>query len=138
MKLYSTVIAILLMFLSGNSKALSFSQKLSGTFAGADQLHKASGKATIVEMSEGYVLSLSNDFKVTPGPDLYVILRSKKSPNLSYVVTSLKKYQGQQFFKLNLKPTMIYEFDQVQIYCQKYTTLFAIADLTMSNRRAMY
>ena len=50
------------------------SSLLSGLFIDADDFHRGSGKVSILELSDGSRILRMEDFSVTNGPDLHVIL----------------------------------------------------------------
>lgn len=112
----------------------------SGQFHDADSFHKGSGKATIYRLPEGrYVLRLE-DFRVTNGPDLHVVLSPHPDPaNRDDVMTagfvdlgSLKGNIGNQNYELpNVDDPVT--FGSVVIYCKPFRVVFSVAPLSDSN-----
>lgn len=108
---------------------------LRGAFAGADEFHRGSGIATIFSVpGVGHVLRLEN-FSVTNGPALSVLLSSAPSPQSSdelaeYIdLGSLKGNIGNQNYEI--APIHdVTEFRSVVIYCVPFHVVFATADLT--------
>ncbi|MEX0916597.1 MAG: DM13 domain-containing protein [Candidatus Spechtbacterales bacterium] len=104
-----------------------------GTFVGADAIHKGSGTARIIQTPEGSVLRLE-DFEVTNGPDLYVLLTNNETPRShddfgEYVeLAPLKGNIGNQTYQLpdGTDPGM---FKSAVIYCKAFSTVFATATL---------
>ncbi|MCI0577308.1 MAG: DM13 domain-containing protein [Chloroflexi bacterium] len=106
-----------------------------GQFAGADDFHQGSGNATIYQLPDGgRVLRLEN-FNVTNGPDLHVILVKNPAPAGSadvgsdYVdLGSLKGNLGDQNYdipaEVDLSP-----YQSIVIYCVPFQVVFATATL---------
>jgi len=109
----------------------------SGSFTGADSFHQGSGTASIFQQGAESVVRLE-DFDVTNGPDLHVILTKHPNPTASadigedYVdLGSLKGNIGNQNYEI---PTDIdlSEYQSVVIYCVPFHVVFATATLTTS------
>jgi hypothetical protein len=105
-----------------------------GTFAGADDFHKGEGTATVYRVGEGAVLRLES-FKVTNGPDLYVILtkhaapRSRADVMQGYLeIGKLKGNIGSQNYTLPREASLA-EYRTVVIYCKPFHVVFATAPL---------
>jgi hypothetical protein len=104
-----------------------------GTFHGADSAHRGTGTARILETTEGAVLRLE-DFEVTNGPDLYVVLAESESPREhdefgEYVeLARLKGNIGNQTYTLpaGIDPEA---YRSVVIYCKAFSVVFATAAL---------
>ncbi len=104
-----------------------------GTFVGADTLHRGSGTARIVDTADGPILRLE-DFEVTNGPDLYVLLAKSAAPRThndfgEYVeLAQLKGNIGNQNYLL---PADIDAdaYGSVVIYCKAFSVVFATAAL---------
>ncbi len=110
---------------------------LSGQFQDADAFHRGSGTATVYELGDGgrRVLRL-DDFRVTNGPDLRVLLANIPAPegrgelaDAGYVeLAALKGNVGAQNYDI---PD---DFDlaaagSVVIYCNPFRVIFSIATL---------
>ena len=122
---------------SGNSgKALVLSK---GTFQDADRFHQGSGDATIYRAPDGSYLLRLEDFKVTNGPDLHVILSTHPSPESRDDVHrpgyqdlgSLKGNVGNQNYAI-LADVDVSALASVVIYCAPFHVVFAIAPLKRS------
>ena len=111
---------------------------LSGMFQDADSFHRGSGTATVYQLGDGgrRVLRL-DDFRVTNGPDLRVLLANFANPTerqhlelAGYVeLAPLKGNVGAQNYDLPA------DFDlalagSVVIYCDPFRVIFSIAPLT--------
>lgn len=108
----------------------------SGTFAGADDLHQGSGTATIYELEDGSRVLRFEDFDVTNGPDLRVILTPADNVTSRDDVTSagyielgaLKGNVGDQNYEIP-DDVALDEYATVVIYCQPFHVVFATAEL---------
>ena len=107
---------------------------LQGEFTGADDFHRGAGDATIFRIpAGGYVLRLEN-FSVTNGPALSVLLSPASSPRSSddlgdYVdVGALKGNIGNQNYEIAAIHDVT-RFKSVVIYCVPFHVIFATADL---------
>ncbi|MCJ8322976.1 MAG: DM13 domain-containing protein [Rhizobiales bacterium] len=108
-----------------------------GEFTDADPGHQGSGLATLAKQNGKFVLTFE-DFYVTPGPDLYVMLVKNPTPKTSQAVLEsdslelaiLKSPSGGQTYQLNLAMDIDpSEFGSVVIWCKQYSVLFAYAEL---------
>lgn len=118
-------------------KSDSFNNKtqiiLSGEFKDADNFHKGSGLAKVLENNSNQLLRLEN-FMVTNGPDLHVLLVENENPANHdgfgrYVdLGSLKGNVGDQNYVIpeNID-TSIYK--SVVIYCEPFSVVFSTANL---------
>ena len=89
-----------------------------GQLNGSNILHKAQGTASLVKMNQQNYISVDNAFKVTAGPDLYLMLRNSKDNKVGmFPVTSLTQYSGAQIYKVNLSDSELQKYDQIIIYC---------------------
>ena len=96
-----------------------------------------SGSATIVKLDSGaYELRLGDNFKTTPGPDLFVYLSAAVDPRNDVAITGnafvnagkLASPSGRQ----NLSLPMDFDpkkFKSVAIWCKKFSVLFGAAAL---------
>ena len=104
---------------------------VSGEFEDYDDFHKGSGTATVYEFDDGsHVLRLEN-FEVTNGPDLHVLLVPSENPEDmtgSVDLGSLKGNIGDQNYEIpdGINPS---EFGSVIIYCQPFHVVFSVATL---------
>lgn len=105
-----------------------------GTFAGADSFHKGEGVATVYRVGSELTLRL-DPFRVTNGPDLYVILtkhakpRSRDDVKAGYIeVAKLKGNIGSQNYTLPAG-LRLEDYRAVVIYCKPFHVVFASAEL---------
>ena len=107
-----------------------------GEFMDADSFHKGSGTATVYSLPEGgHVLRLEN-FRVTNGPDLRVIVTPSGSPDSREAVhepgyLELGKLKGnignQNYpFPEGADPS---DANAVVIYCKPFSVIFSVAEL---------
>ncbi|MEX0910313.1 MAG: DM13 domain-containing protein [Candidatus Paceibacterota bacterium] len=99
-----------------------------GEFIGADNFHQGSGVATVYKLNDNSLVLRFEDFNVTNGPDLRVIL-AKDPDNIKagYIeIDKLKGNIGNQNYSLesNLNLT---EYPYVVIYCKPFAVTFASA-----------
>jgi hypothetical protein len=105
--------------------------KKSGSFEEIDFIHKGSGNALYMDSDSGPVLKLE-DFKVTPGPDLFVYLSKerniKESKELGEFVSlgKLESSSGDQMYTL---PSDYEDYNSVVIWCRAFGVLFSVAEL---------
>jgi hypothetical protein len=108
---------------------------LTGSFQGADDFHQGSGTATIYELEDGSELLRFEDFEVTNGPDLHVLLVPDDAPTdrsdlTGYIdLGKLKGNVGNQNYQIP-GDVDISEFGSVVIYCEPFHVLFATATIT--------
>ena len=106
-----------------------------GQFKDADSFHKGSGSATIYQLPDGSHVLRFEDFRVTNGPALHVLLAHHPMPADSSDVKagyrdlgSLKGNIGSQNYPIpagiDLAP-----FKSVVIYCKPFQVVFATATL---------
>ena len=108
----------------------------SGEFRGADRFHKGSGVVTIYNLPDGSALLRLEDFRVTNGPDLHVILVPHPNPEggsdiheRDYIdLGKIKGNIGNQNYPLptGLDPSV---FNSVVIYCKPFHVVFSVASL---------
>jgi hypothetical protein len=106
-----------------------------GSFVDADSLHQGSGTAAIFQQGNQRVLRFE-DFSVTNGPDLHVILTRHPAPGGrsdvgdDYVdLGSLKGNLGNQNYEI---PTSVdlSQYQGVVIYCVPFHVVFSTATLS--------
>lgn len=105
-----------------------------GDFDGADGFHQGSGSATIYQQGDQRVLRFE-EFSVTNGPDLHLILVKHPSPasrsevEEDYVdLGSLKGNMGNQNYEIPADVDLS-EYQGVVIYCVPFHVVFATATL---------
>ena len=107
-----------------------------GDFSGVDRFHTGSGRATIYHLPDGSNLLRLEDFKVTNGPDLRVILTPVQDPGGAGDVTApghvelakLKGNMGNQNYEIP-DDVDIASFQSVVIYCSPFRVIFSVAPL---------
>ncbi len=104
----------------------------SGSFVDADSFHRGEGTATVYRVGQQVILRLEN-FKVTNGPALHVILTKHPAPRTraevqeGYVeVAKLKGNIGSQNYML---PANFGDFRAVVIYCKPFHVVFSTATI---------
>ena len=119
----------------GNPDA-SVLQLKSGTFRDADDSHKGSGIATVYQDTNGARVLRLEDFQVTNGPELHVILTPNADPQGrdevrqdGYVdLGKLKGNIGNQNY--NIPPGIdISAMQSVVIYCLPFHVVFSVANI---------
>ncbi len=114
---------------------------LTGQFRDADSFHKGSGTATVYDLGSagGNVLRLE-DFRVTNGPDLRVLLANAPNPeshsdldNAGYVeLGKLKGNVGSQNYDIPSSVSLA-DVQSVVIYCNPFRVVFSVATLETSS-----
>lgn len=105
-----------------------------GQFAGTDSVHQGMGQATIYQLPEGNNVLRFEDFDVTNGPDLHVILSNHPNPLNSNDVGdyldlgSLKGNLGNQNYDIPAGVDLS-QYQSVVIYCVPFHVVFALAPL---------
>lgn len=108
---------------------------LSGSFSGADDFHQGSGTAAIYQLEDGSNILRFEDFDVTNGPDLHVLLVPNEDPTGREDITgyvdlgSLKGNVGNQNYEIPADVD-IDDYGSIVIYCQPFHVLFASATLS--------
>ena len=116
-----------------STREKSIAATRAGTFVGADPVHQGSGTARIIETNDGAVLQLE-DFEVTNGPDLYVLLAENAAPQThdefgEYLeLARLKGNIGNQRYALPAGMDAG-TYSSVVIYCKAFSVVFATATL---------
>lgn len=106
-----------------------------GQFVGADEFHQGSGTANIYQAADGSLLLRLEDFRVTNGPDLHVLLANGEKPtgeeNMGQFLDlgELKGNVGNQNYEIPAG-TDLSIYNSVVIYCQPFHVVFATATLT--------
>ena len=106
----------------------------SGSFRGADSFHRGSGTATIYRSADGQSVLRLEDFSVTNGPDLRVLLAPASDPQgrgdiQGYIeLGELKGNMGNQnyFLPQDEDPA---DYGSVVIYCNPFQVVFSVASL---------
>ncbi len=105
-----------------------------GDFMDADDFHQGSGTATIYELEDGSHVLRLEDFEVTNGPDLHVLLVPNSDPQTGddiegYVdLGSLKGNLGNQNYEIP-SDVDVSQFGSVMIYCKPFHVIFSTASL---------
>ena len=105
-----------------------------GSFRDADSFHKGSGTATIYRSSDGKNLLRLEDFRVTNGPDLRVLLVPNQDPQERDDVEGyleldrLKGNMGNQNYFLPEGEDGS-GYGSVVIYCRPFQVIFSVATL---------
>lgn len=107
-----------------------------GQFRDADDFHKGSGEAKLIQLNEVDQLLRLENFEVTNGPDLFVYLTKKENPASSSEVKEgfldlgrLKGNKGNQNYAIP-SDVDLSEYNGVVIYCRAFSTLFSVAPLS--------
>jgi hypothetical protein len=117
---------------AGGPKAL-----LQGSFKDADSFHKGSGRAVFYQLPDGKRVLRLEEFQVTNGPDLYVVLSGSPDPKSSAELhgpgfkelSLLKGNVGNQNYDLpaDVDPAAV---KSVVIYCKQFAVVFSTASLS--------
>ena len=107
-----------------------------GNFRDADRFHQGSGQASIYRGPDGSRLLRLENFRVTNGPDLHVILTPSRDPQSRAEVSaagyvdlgSLKGNMGNQNYAIP-DGVDLDSFGSVVIYCQPFHVIFSVASL---------
>ncbi len=107
-----------------------------GFFGDVDRIHKGTGKATIYRLATGEVVLRFEDFRVTNGPDLRVLLASHSAPktredleSANYVeIAGLKGNLGNQNYAIPMDIDTS-DYSSVVIYCRPFHVVFSVATL---------
>ena len=112
-----------------------------GNFRDADSFHRGSGSATIYRNADGSHILRFEDFRVTNGPDLRVLLAQSPDPQSrrelrdgGYVhLAMLKGNIGSQNYELPPEVDPAAQGGSVIIYCQPFQVIFSVAPLERVN-----
>jgi hypothetical protein len=106
-----------------------------GQFRNADDFHQGSGTVALYQLPDGSFVLRFEDFNVTNGPDLHVLLANHANPTTrdelheGYLdLGSLKGNIGSQNYEIPAG-TDISQFNSVVIYCMPFHVLFSVAPL---------
>ncbi len=110
---------------------------LSGQVVGADDFHQGTGTATIYQLEDGSHVLRLEDFEVTNGPDLHVILSPVANPTTREEVSAegyvdlgeLKGNVGNQNYDIPAEVD-IESIGSVVIYCVPFHVVFSTATLS--------
>lgn len=117
--------------LAGNSEPVALR---TGEFVDADSFHKGAGTATIYDLPDGGRVLRLEDFEVTNGPDLHVLLAIGEQPTGrndigEYVdLGKLKGNLGNQNYEIPADVD-ISQYQSVVIYCEPFHVVFSTATL---------
>lgn len=108
-----------------------------GDFRDADSFHRGSGSVTIYQLPDGTHVARLEDFRVTNGPDLHVLLSPAADPMSRDEVTAdgyidlgkIKGNIGNQNYEIPAGED-VSRFNSVVIYCKPFHVLFSVAPLT--------
>ncbi|MDA0768975.1 MAG: DM13 domain-containing protein [Chloroflexi bacterium] len=108
----------------------------SGTFRDVDKQHKGSGTATVYQDANGVLVLRLDDFKVTNGPVLHVLLTPHDDPKSRADVFqegyldlgNLKGNIGSQNYAIP-ENTDVQSLKSVVIYCQPFHVVFSVATI---------
>ncbi len=110
--------------------------KAAGSFTGADRFHQGEGTATIFELGPGERILRFEEFRVTNGPDLRVLLVNAPNPeghsdldDAGYVeLGKLKGNVGSQNYEIP-DTVPLSDVESVVIYCKPFRVVFSVATL---------
>lgn len=108
-----------------------------GTFRDADDAHRGTGSAGVYLLEDGSRILRFEDFEVTNGPDLHVIISPTSDPMSRDDVTagdyldlgSLKGNVGDQNYELP-DHFDLDDLGSVVIYCQPFHVIFSVAPMS--------
>ena len=103
--------------------------EISSNFKGADFFHNAEGTAkVIIHDDNSQVLQFGDDFKSTPGPDVYVYLATDDRASDFVSLGKIQYNDGAQEYVIPAG-TDLNKYDKILIWCQAFGVLFGTADL---------
>jgi hypothetical protein len=99
-----------------------------GGFTGQDAVHQGEGGATVYSLPDGTNVLRFEDFRVTNGPDLHVLVSPDGSVSSATDLGELKGNVGNQNYELpaDLDPASL---TTVIIYCDPFRVIFSTAEL---------
>ena len=110
-----------------------------GMFRGADAAHRGEGQAVVYRLADGTLHLRLENFRVTNGPDLFVILSAADDPRDTAAIdaapwttlAALKGNVGNQNYEID--PALdITQVGSVAVWCRAFGVLFAAAPLTFA------
>ena len=109
----------------------------SGEFRDGDNLHTGSGQALVYDLPDGSTVLRFENFRVTNGPDLRVVLTTVADPGNSGDVHApgsieldkLKGNVGNQNYHIP-SDADVSAYKSVVIYCKPFRVVFAVAPLS--------
>ena len=124
---------------ASNDAEVARSVKAAGNFRDADSFHKGSGNATIYEIAPDQRVLRLDEFMVTNGPDLRVLLANAPNPeghgdldDAGYVeLGKLKGNVGSQNYEIP-QDFDLADAQSVVIYCKPFRVVFTVATLAKS------
>jgi hypothetical protein len=106
-----------------------------GEFQGADEFHQGSGTVTLYRLPDGSHLLRFEDFRVTNGPQLHVLLANHEAPASSSDLDSgyvdlggLKGNIGSQNYEIGANIS-VDTVKSIVIYCKPFHVVFSTATL---------
>jgi hypothetical protein len=104
-----------------------------GEFRDGDPGHNGEGTALLIEGADGALVLRVEEFSVTGGPDLFVILStdpdgSRDSAKAGLDLGDLKATDGNFNYDIP-SDTQVSQYKSVIIYCRSFNIVFAIATL---------
>ena len=103
--------------------------EIASSFKRADFIHNAEGTAKVITHDDwSQVLQFGNDFKSTPGPDIYVYLASDDRASEFVSLGKIQSNDGAQEYTIPAGIDLN-KYDKVLIWCQAFGVLFGSADL---------
>ncbi len=109
-------------------------KKISSTFKGADFFHNVEGIVTVITHNDGSrTLQFGDNFKSTPGPDVYVYLATDDKASEFISLGKIKHHENSQEYILP-EDVDLNKYDKVLIWCQAFGVLFGTADLPEYNQ----
>lgn len=99
-----------------------------GSFVGADRFHQGSGSASIYRLPDESNLLRFENFSVTNGPDLRVLLAVDGDPTNAVELGKLKGNKGDQNYPI-ASEVDLEVYNTVMIYCKPFRVNFATAEL---------
>jgi hypothetical protein len=108
---------------------------LQGQFQDADSFHRGAGQATVYRLPDGSHVLRFEEFEVTNGPDLHVLLSTHPAPtNRAEVMEGyldlgqLKGNVGSQNYEIPPE-TDLSQYKSIVIYCEPFHVVFSTATL---------
>ena len=114
--------------------------KAAGNFRDADSFHKGSGNAVIYELGSGERILRLDEFMVTNGPDLRVLLAYAPNPEGRgdlddagyHELGKLKGNVGSQNYDIP-DSVSLSDVESVVIYCKPFRVVFSVATLAKAD-----